>query len=183
MGAVGLGVGPVDLVEHDDRAQAQPQRLLGDEFGLRHRPLGGIDQQHDAVDHAEDALDLAAEIGVAGGIDDVDPDALPFHAGRLGQDGDAALAFQIVRIHRPLGDRLIVAKRPRLAEKLIDEGGLAMIDMGDDRDVANVHRAAFAARGRAPPNAAARQRPAFPCTRGGGARRGGNPALEPWCCR
>src|SRR3546814_9205019 len=30
-------VGPVDLVDHDNRAQAQRQRLAGDELGLRHR--------------------------------------------------------------------------------------------------------------------------------------------------
>ena len=48
------------------------QRLAGHELGLRHRPFGGIDQHQDAVDHAEDALDLAAEIGMAGRVDDVD---------------------------------------------------------------------------------------------------------------
>ena len=41
--------------------------------GITH--FGGIDQQHHAVDHGEDALHLAAEIGVAGRIDDVDAHA------------------------------------------------------------------------------------------------------------
>ncbi len=59
------GVRPIDLVDDDDRLEAARQRLGDDELGLRHRPLGGIDQHEDAVDHAEDALDLAAEIGVA----------------------------------------------------------------------------------------------------------------------
>ena len=69
---VGLGVGPVDLVQQHDRPEAQPQRLGQHELGLRHRPFGGVDQQEHAVHHAEDALDLAAEVGVAGGVDDVD---------------------------------------------------------------------------------------------------------------
>ena len=47
----GAGIGPVDLVDDDDRLQPQPQRLAGDELGLRHRAFGGIDQQDDPVDH------------------------------------------------------------------------------------------------------------------------------------
>ena len=65
-------VGAVDLVDDDDRAQAERERLAGDELGLRHRPFGGVDQQDHAVDHRQDALDLGAEIGVAGRVDDVD---------------------------------------------------------------------------------------------------------------
>ena len=68
----GAGVGAVDLVDDDDRLEAERERLAGDELGLRHRPFGGVDQQDDAVDHRQDALDLGAEIGVAGGVDDVD---------------------------------------------------------------------------------------------------------------
>jgi hypothetical protein len=76
--AVGLGIGLVDLVQHHDGTQAEGQRLLRDELGLRHRAFGGIDQQDDPVHHAQDPLHLAAEIGVAGGVDDVD--AVPFHS-------------------------------------------------------------------------------------------------------
>lgn len=59
-------VGAVDLVDHDDRAQAEAERLAGDELGLRHRAFGGVDQQDHAVDHRQDAFDLGAEIGMAG---------------------------------------------------------------------------------------------------------------------
>jgi hypothetical protein len=66
------GVGLVDLVDRHDRAQAELQRLGDHELGLRHRAFGRIDQHDGRVDHVQDALDLAAEIGVAGGVDDVD---------------------------------------------------------------------------------------------------------------
>ena len=69
--------------------------LPSHELGLRHRPLGRVDQQQHAVDHAEDALDLAAEIGVAGRVDDVDPGAVPDHRGAFGEDRDAPLALQV----------------------------------------------------------------------------------------
>ena len=62
----------VDLVDHDDRLEAELERLGDHELGLRQRALGGVDQHQRAVDHVEDALDLAAEIGVARRVDDVD---------------------------------------------------------------------------------------------------------------
>ena len=48
------------------------QRLGEHEAGLGQRPLGGVDQQEHAVHQAETALHLAAEVGVARGVDDVD---------------------------------------------------------------------------------------------------------------
>ena len=133
------GVGPIDLVDHDDRLQTLAQRLADDEFGLRHRAFGGVDQHQNPVDHAEDALDLAAEIGVAGRVDDVDPHVPPDDRGAFGEDRDAALALELVRIEGALGDLLVGAERAALAQHRIDQGRLAMVDMGDDRDVANVH--------------------------------------------
>src|SRR2546426_8810766 len=41
--------------------------------------------------HSQHALDLAAEIGMAGGVDDVDLDPPIADRGGLGQDGDALL--------------------------------------------------------------------------------------------
>ena len=88
----GAGVRAVDLVDGDDGPQAELQRLADHELGLRHRPLGRVDEHDGPVHHVEDALDLAAEIGVAGRVDDVDAGVLPDDGGRLGEDGDAALA-------------------------------------------------------------------------------------------
>ena len=52
------------------------ERLAQDEARLGQRALGGVDEQHHAVDHRQPALDLAAEVGVAGGVDEVDLDLL-----------------------------------------------------------------------------------------------------------
>ena len=64
-------VGAVYLVEHHDDAVAQLQRAGEHEARLRHGPLGGVHQQDDAVDHLQYALHLAAEVGVARGVNDV----------------------------------------------------------------------------------------------------------------
>jgi hypothetical protein len=95
--------------------------------------------QDDPVDHRQDALDLGAEIGVARGVDDVDMSAVPVDRRAFGEDGDAALFFEVGRIHRPLLDPLVVAEGAGLAEQLVNQRGLAMVDVGDDRHVAKFH--------------------------------------------
>ena len=58
-------VRPVDLVDDEDHPQARLEGLAQDEPRLRQRPLARVDEQQHAVHHAEPALDLAAEVGVA----------------------------------------------------------------------------------------------------------------------
>ncbi len=72
-------------------------------------------------------------------VDDIDAGALPQDRGDLGEDGDAALALEVVRIHRPLGHALVVAEGAGLLQEPVDQGRLAMVDMGDDGDIAKVH--------------------------------------------
>ena len=135
---VGAGVGAIDLVDHDHRPQAAFQGLRKDEAGLRHRPLGGVDQHQRAVGHAEDALDFAAEIGVAGRVDDVDLHAAVGDGDVLREDGDSPLAFEVVGVEDLLAGQLRLAEPPALAQHAIDQRRLAVVDVGDDGDVANV---------------------------------------------
>jgi len=76
---------------------------------------------------------------MAGGINDVDTRTAPFDRGALGQNGDAPLALLIVGIHGPLGNLLIAAKSTGLTEHGIDHGGLAVVNMGNDSDIAKRH--------------------------------------------
>ncbi len=135
---VGTRAGPVDLVDHHDRLQAVAEGFAQDEARLRHRPVHRVDQQQHAVDHRQHALDLAAEIGMAGGVDDVDVRALVAHRAVLREDGDAALALEVVRVHDPFLDVLVGGKGPRLLQQLVDQRGFAVVDVGDDGDVAKI---------------------------------------------
>src|SRR6202044_3241413 len=56
--------------------------------------------------------------------------------GVFGENGDAALALQLVRIHHAFSYLLIGAKGPGLAQHAVNQRGLAMVDMGDDGDIA-----------------------------------------------
>ena len=130
----------VDLVDRHDGAEAALQRLGDDELGLRQRAFGGVHQHHDAIDHVQDALDLAAEIGVARRVDDVDARVLPDDRRALGKNGDAALALQVVGIHRALSNALALAERTGLLEQFVDQRGFAVVDVGDNRDVSELHQ-------------------------------------------
>ena len=121
------------------------QRLAQHEAGLRQRSLGGVDQQQHAVDHRQPALDLAAEVGVAGGVDDVDDrhaavGVLAVHRGVLGQDRDALFLLKVTGVHQTF-DGIVAAmgQRTRLPQHRVDEGRLPMVDVCHDGDVAKVH--------------------------------------------
>ena len=60
------------LFTHEHHRQPRLERLAQHEAGLGQRALGGVDEQHHAVDHRQPALDLAAEVGVAGRVDEVE---------------------------------------------------------------------------------------------------------------
>src|SRR5439155_630424 len=74
------------------------QCLAQHEPRLRKRPLGGVDEQQHAVDHGQPALDLAAEVRVAGRVDDVQLYPAITNCGGLGQDGDPLLSLEIHRV-------------------------------------------------------------------------------------
>ena len=138
------GVGPVGLVDDQDHRQVRGQRLAQHEAGLRQRPLGRVDQQQHAVDHGQAALDLAAEVGVARGVDDVDDrhravGVLAVHGGVLGQDRDALFLLQVTGVHQAL-DGVVAAmcQRAGLPQHRVDQGRLAMVDVGHDGDVAEI---------------------------------------------
>ena len=135
---VRIGILAVNLVDDDDGLGAGFERLAQHEARLRLRAVRGVHHQQHAVDHVHDALDLAAEVRVAGGVHDVDVVILVFEGGVLGLDGDALLALQVHGVHDALlgGDGLVGAEGARLLEQAIHERGLAVVNVGDDGDVA-----------------------------------------------
>jgi hypothetical protein len=130
------GVLPVYLVHDEDRREAEREGLREDEARLRQRPLRGVDEEEHAIDEPQRALDLAAEVRVAGGVDDVDLHAAVGDRGVLREDGDPLLPLEVVRVHDALDELLVRAEHAGLAQHEVDEGGLAVVDVRDDGDVA-----------------------------------------------
>ena len=130
------GVRAVGLVDHQHDGQAGGEGLAQHETGLRQRALGGVDEQQDAVHHGQPALDLAAEVGVAGRVDDVDGGAVPVDRRVLGEDRDALLALQVAGVEDAVDGLGALAEGAGRAQHGVDERGLAVVDVGDDGDVA-----------------------------------------------
>ena len=126
----------VDLVqENDDRRHADLAREQDVLAGLRHRAVGGADDEDRAV-HLRGAGDHVLHIvGVAGAIDVrvVALVALVFDVG--GIDRDAALFFFGSGVDRIVGARLGHAFLREHAGDRGGEGGLAVVNVTDRADV------------------------------------------------
>ncbi len=114
------------------------QRLAQDKARLGHRPVVGVNDQQDPVDHLEDAFDFTAEIGVSGRVDNIDARIAVADGGVFRQDGDTALALQVVGVHDLADHLFVVPKHAALPKQGVDDRGLAVVDMGDDRNVAQL---------------------------------------------
>src|SRR6202040_1867215 len=89
----------VDLVDYDDWLEFVFKRLAQNKARLRLWPVVGVDNQKYAVHHFHDALHFAAEVSMAGCIDNVDAVAVPLKSRILRADRDSFFTLEIHRIH------------------------------------------------------------------------------------
>ena len=135
---LGAAVGLVHLVDHDDGLKAYLEGLLQDEACLRHGAFEGVDQEQAAVRHVEHALHLSAEVGVSRGVDNVDLHALVADGHVLGEDGDAALALEVVVVEHEVVGLLVLAEKVARVKHLVHERCLSVVHVGNDGNVANI---------------------------------------------
>ncbi len=137
---VGICRGQVDLVEDRDEGQVLLHRQVdvGQRLGLD--ALGGIDHEDRALAGLQAVADLVREVDVAGRIDEIE--AIRLAVARLvleadgpGLDGDPLLALEVHRIE-DLTHHLAPLDRVGQLEQPVGERRLAVIDVGDDREVA-----------------------------------------------
>ena len=135
---LGVSARTVDLVDDNHDLEAGVDSVTQHETGLGHGALKGIDQQQGAVGHTQHALDLAAKVGVARGVDDVDLNVLVLDRDVLGENRNAALALLVVRIQDAVLDLLVGTEGVRGTQELVDHRRLAVVDVGDDGDVPQI---------------------------------------------
>ena len=123
------------VVESSDRI-SQKLADLGYAFA-NVNSIPEINEEDHTVDHAENPLHLATEIGVSRGIDDIDVIVTPGNRSVLGKNGNTPLFLKIVGIHHAFRGRLATVQRTRLLQQLVNKGGFAMVDVGDDSDISN----------------------------------------------
>ena len=108
------------------------------EARLGHGALECVDDEQRAVGHVQHAFNLAAEIGMARRVDDVDLHVFIGNGNVLGKDGDAAFTFLVVAVEHALGHLLVLAEDAGRVQQAVDDGRFAVVDVRDDGHVADV---------------------------------------------
>ena len=134
--------GQVDLVDDGQDLEVVVDGQVHVGQGLGFDALGGVHHQHRPLAGFQGTGDLVGEVHVARGVDEVEHILLPVgrgveHAHSGGLDGDAPLPLDVhgieeLSLHVPLGYGIGELHHP------IRQGGLAMVDMGDDAEIANM---------------------------------------------
>ena len=137
---LGVGRRQVDLVEDRDEREVLAQRQVdvGERLGLD--ALGGVDDEDRALAGLQAVADLVGEVDVAGRVDEVEAVGQAvlgrvLEADGAGLDGDALLALEVHRVE-DLARHLARVDGVRQLQQSIGERRLAVIDVGDDREVA-----------------------------------------------
>ena len=140
--AVGLGGGQIHLVEHGHDLVARIECVVDVGQRLRLNPLRSVHDQQRALARSQRARHLIGEIDVAGRVHQVENVGLPiqrrvFEAHSLRLDGDAALALDVHRVEHLL-HHFARGHRARRLDQAVGQRGFAMVDVGDDGEIANV---------------------------------------------
>jgi hypothetical protein len=133
----GLGGGQIDLVDDRHDLMIMLDRLIDVGERLRFHALRRIHHQQGALARGQAARDLIGEVDMPRRVHQVEDMALPVEAHGLRLDGDAALLLDI-HIVEHLGAHLTVGQAAGALDQAIGKRGLAMIDMGDDREIADL---------------------------------------------
>ena len=135
--AIGIGRGKIELVQDGHDLEIVLERKVGVCQGLGFYPLGCIDDEHNALARGERAADLVAEVDVARGVDQIDDVVLPLQLDALELDGDPTLPLEVHRIEI-LRPHLAGLDRTTEFQHAIGQRRLAMVDVGDDRNVSDL---------------------------------------------
>jgi len=139
---IGMGGRQVYLVDarNDVEVGVHGQVGVGDRLGLH--PLRGVHDEHRTLAGGERARDLVDEVHVTGRIDKIELVRLAVirvirHADGIGLDGDAPLLLDVHRVEHLLGEVALLHRVGEL-ENPVGDGRLAVVDVGHDREVADM---------------------------------------------
>src|SRR5450756_459632 len=132
------GILPIDLVDNYDRPEIELESFLEHEPRLRHRSLGGVDQEQNPVYHSQDTLYFATKVRVARRVDDVDLDTLPHQRHVLGDNGDAALPLEVPGVEDALPHLVDIAEQFALPHHGVDQRRLSVVDVCNNTYVTEI---------------------------------------------
>ena len=139
--ALGLGRGKVDLVDERNNLEVgvHGHHSVGDRLGLN--ALRGVHHEHRAFACRQASAHFIGEVDVTRGVDKVELVLLAIVGGigdahGLALDGNTALALDIHGIEQLLF-HIALGYRAGKLENAVGKRRLAMVDMGDDAEIAN----------------------------------------------
>ena len=130
-------VSAIDFVDHDNDFQSCFQSLAQHKTCLRKRSLRCVHQQKRPIHHHQRTFHFSAEIRMTRSIKNIDFDLTPSNRTVFGRYRDSPFLFKVHVIHQSFTDLLIFPEKPCLTEHLVDKGGFAMVNMGNDGNVAD----------------------------------------------
>ena len=114
-------------------ANASSERTWSAELAFK-----GVDEHKGTVGHLKRTLDLATKVGVTRGINNVDFGGAIIDSDVLREDGDPSLSLKVIRVENTIAEKLAGPELSGLFEHGINQRGLTMVDVGDDRHVADI---------------------------------------------
>ena len=132
---VKTGIGTVYLINNDDDSVIHGKSLFKHEASLGHRSLSRVNEKNNAVNHLEDTLNLTAEVCVTGGVDNVDLYVLVVDSRIFCKYGNTSLTLEVVRVHNSVFHLLIFTVDTALTKHLVNESGLSVVNVSNDRNV------------------------------------------------
>ena len=141
-GARNVGAGQIDLVDDGNNFEAVIDGEIRIGQRLRFDSLRRIDHEQRAFAGGQRARDFVGKIHVAGSVDQVELVSFAVlrgvhHADGVGLDGDAALALEVHGVEH-LGLHLARGERSGQLQQAVGQRGFAVVDMRDDREIADV---------------------------------------------
>ncbi|KAK1256398.1 hypothetical protein MKX07_008657 [Trichoderma sp. CBMAI-0711] len=156
LGDLKLEKSTVDLVDDDNRLDALTESLSEHSLGLDADTLDGVDDDESTVGDTESGSDLGGEVNVTGGVDQVDKEvtAIGLLADNVldvllvlelaeqgdggGLDGDTTLLLVGTSICCSGLTSLGSGNDTSLGQQGVGQGGLAVIDVGNDGHVSDI---------------------------------------------
>ena len=133
---IGVRLRQVDLVDDGNDLEVVLDRQVCVRECLGLDSLSGVDDEQCSLAGLQGAGNLVGEVDVARRVDQVELVALPLHPHGLRLDRDAPLALEVHRVE-DLRAHVAVRDGVRELEDPVGQGGFPVVDVGDDREVAN----------------------------------------------
>lgn len=129
----------IDLIEHRNNCEIMFHSHIEHRQRLRLNTLRGIHEQNGSFTRGEAAAHLVPKIRMPRSVDEIELHTRILHTHRLELDGNPPLALQIHGIQQ-LRFHLTMLLGASQLDHAVGKRGLAVIDVRDDAEIADIHR-------------------------------------------